>query len=75
MTTGVRLGAYGLVLAAALAVGAALGAVAGPIDVGGDDHSDEPAHVTVPVDEAKQSDDGSATSTTRHEGDHGGFGP
>lgn len=58
MTTGARLGAYGLVLAAALAIGAALGSVAGPIDVGGDDHRDDPE-----------------TSTTVHEGDHGGFGP
>lgn len=51
MTTRLRLGAYGLVLAAALAVGAALGSVAGPIDVGGGDHADQPAPTVQPHDD------------------------
>jgi hypothetical protein len=38
MSTTSRLTAFALVLALAFGVGAGLGAVAGPIDVGGDDH-------------------------------------
>lgn len=38
MNAGAKLGAFGLVLAAALGGGAGLGAVAGPLDVGADDH-------------------------------------
>jgi hypothetical protein len=48
MRAGVKLGAYGLALAAVLGVGAAVGAAAGPIDIGGagaghssDDHADD----------------------------------
>jgi hypothetical protein len=38
MTTTTRLVAFAMVLAFAFGVGAGLGAIAGPIDVGGDDH-------------------------------------
>ncbi len=36
MSAGLKLGAYALVLAAALGAGAAVGAAAGPIDIGGE---------------------------------------
>lgn len=74
MTTGARLGAYGLVLAAALALGAGLGAIAGPIDVGGDEHRDDPVR-TIDADDGVQQPDEPTTATTRHDEDHGGFGP
>ena len=38
MNAATKLGAYGLVLAAMLGGGAAIGAAAGPIDVGGGAH-------------------------------------
>ena len=41
MNAGTKLGAFALVLAAVLGGGAALGTVAGPIDVGGDSGHDE----------------------------------
>jgi hypothetical protein len=44
MNPGSKLGAFGLLLAAALGAGALAGNIAGPIDVG-EDHADEPAHV------------------------------
>ena len=40
MNAGRKLGAYGLLLAAALGGGAAVGAAVGPIDVGGSDRHD-----------------------------------
>jgi hypothetical protein len=43
VNVGVKLAAFALLLAAAFGAGAALGAVAGPIDVGG-----APTHVTAP---------------------------
>ncbi len=73
MTTGARLGAYGLVLAAALAVGAGLGAVAGPIDVGGDEHRDDPVH-TLDADDGARPDEPTTTADDHAEG-HGGFAP
>lgn len=51
MNPGAKLGAYGLVLAAALGGGAAVGAAAGPIDVGG-----TPAHERVDGDAAGRSE-------------------
>lgn len=74
MTTGGRLGAYGLVLAAALAVGAALGALAGPIDVGGDEHRDDPVR-TIDADDGAQHSEEPTTAATAHGGDHGGSEP
>ena len=52
MNAGAKLGAYGLVLAAALGGGATLGAAAGPIDIGDapvhDDHDPDPAPSSAP---------------------------
>ena len=49
MSVPAKLGAFGFVLAAAFAAGLAVGAAAGPIDVG-DDTQHAPAH-DVPMDE------------------------
>lgn len=58
MSPGLKLGAYGLVLAASLGLGAVVGAAVGPIDVGGDPspavthgHDTTPADTT-PADSA-----------------------
>lgn len=59
MSPGVKLAGFAVVLAAAFGVGAAVGAVAGPIDVdGAEDHTE--VH-----------DDGGPTTTTVHPAGHG----
>ena len=58
MSAGVRLAAYAVVLAAAFGAGAAVGAVAGPIDVDGPDEHTE-VH-----------DEGPPTTTAVHPAGH-----
>lgn len=58
MRPGVKLAAFAVVLAAAFGAGAAVGAVAGPIAVGG---ADDPTEVH---------DEGPPTTTVRHPADH-----
>jgi hypothetical protein len=50
VSTATRLAAFAMAVAASLAAGALLGTIAGPIDVGGDEH-DDPAPVTVEHDD------------------------
>lgn len=61
MRTGVKLAAFAVVLAAAFGAGAAVGAVAGPIDVDGDEHTG--VH-----------DEGTPTTTVVHPAGHEGPG-
>lgn len=60
MRTSAKLGAYGLVLAAAFGGGAALGTAVGPIDVGGgtshESPGDAPDHTTDDVPTTEQPD-------------------
>lgn len=57
MRPSVKLAAFAIVLAAAFGAGAAVGAVAGPIDVDGDDHTE--VH-----------DEGTPTTSLPHPADH-----
>jgi hypothetical protein len=70
MSTTSRLTAFALVLALAFGVGAALGAVAGPIDVGGGDHGrgDEPHQTGDP--DAGTHDTGTHDTGTHDTGTH-----
>ncbi len=77
MNTGAKLGAFALVLGAALAAGSGIGAVAGPIDIGAEDHradhGGDAVDAPLPAGGLLVSQDGYTLSPTDRLADEGTF--